>query len=76
MDEDFFKCLPEEIVVNILSRLPTRAAMACKSVPGLAVETHSKSYNVIEFVDELGFNFNFDEENHGNNFAMENVSSF
>ncbi|KAL1557568.1 F-box protein DOR-like isoform X2 [Salvia divinorum] len=77
MDEDFFKCLPSEIEVNILSRLPTRAAMACKcvckpwlvllatpefvnshisqSVPGLVVETQSKSYEVIEFVDEFGF---------------------
>ncbi|KAL1557565.1 F-box protein CPR1-like [Salvia divinorum] len=82
MGEDFFKYLPSEIVVNIFSRLPTRAAMACKcvckpwlgllatpefanshmsrSVPSIAGETHSKSYEVIEFVDDLGFNF--DEE--------------
>ncbi|XP_047941811.1 F-box protein At3g07870-like [Salvia hispanica] len=32
MGEDFFKYLPSEIVVEILSRLPTRAAMACKCV--------------------------------------------
>ncbi|KAL1557564.1 F-box protein-like protein [Salvia divinorum] len=32
MGEDFFKHLPSEIVVEILSRLPTRAAMACKCV--------------------------------------------
>ncbi|XP_047941813.1 F-box protein CPR1-like isoform X1 [Salvia hispanica] len=76
MDDDFFKYLPSEIVLNIFSRLPTRAAMACKcvckpwlsllatpefvnphmsrSVPGLAVETHSNSFEIIEFVDELG----------------------
>ncbi|KAL1557561.1 F-box protein-like protein [Salvia divinorum] len=82
MGEDFFKYLPSEIVVNIFSRLPTRAAMACKcvckpwlgllatpefvnshmsrSVPAIAVETHTKSYDVIEFVDELGIDF--DEE--------------
>ncbi|XP_047941812.1 F-box protein CPR1-like [Salvia hispanica] len=85
MGEDLFKYLPSEIVVNILSRLPTRAAMACKcvckpwlgllatpefvnshisrSLPGLAVETQSKSFEVIEFVDELGFDF--DEDNYG-----------
>ncbi|KAL1557562.1 F-box protein CPR1-like [Salvia divinorum] len=79
MGEDFFKCLPPEIEVNILSRLPTRAATVCKcvckswlvllatpefvnshmsrSVPGLAVETDPKSYEVFEFVNELGFNF-------------------
>ncbi|XP_041990428.1 uncharacterized protein LOC121741644 [Salvia splendens] len=86
MGEDFFKYLPSEIVVNILSRLPTRAAMACKcvckpwlsllvtpefvnshisrSVPGIAVETHSKSYEIIEFMDEL--DLNFDEEHRWN----------
>ncbi|XP_047941810.1 F-box protein At3g07870-like [Salvia hispanica] len=32
MGEDFFKYLPSEIVVDILLRLPTRAAMACKCV--------------------------------------------
>ncbi|XP_047938468.1 F-box/kelch-repeat protein At3g06240-like [Salvia hispanica] len=79
MGEDFFKYLPSEIVVNILSRLPTRAAMACKcvckpwlgmlttpefvnshmsrSVPSIAIETHSKCYDIIEFADELDLNF-------------------
>ncbi|KAL1557566.1 F-box protein CPR1-like [Salvia divinorum] len=79
MGEDFFEYLPLEIEVNILSRLPTRAAMVCKcvckswrvllatpefvnshmarSVPGIAVETRPKSYEVFEFVDELGFSF-------------------
>ncbi|KAL1557560.1 putative F-box protein [Salvia divinorum] len=32
MGQDFFKYLPSTIVVNILSRLPTRAAMECKCV--------------------------------------------
>ncbi|XP_041994144.1 F-box protein CPR1-like [Salvia splendens] len=75
MGEDFFEYLPPEVIVNILSRLPTRAAVVCKcvckpwlgllatpefvnphmsrSVPGLAVETHSNSFEIVEFVDEL-----------------------
>ncbi|XP_047944555.1 F-box protein At3g07870-like [Salvia hispanica] len=80
MGEDFFKYLPSEIIVlNIFSRLPTRAAMACKcvckpwlgmlttpefvnlhmsrSVPTIAIETHSKCYDIIEFGDELDLNF-------------------
>ncbi|KAL1557558.1 hypothetical protein AAHA92_08118 [Salvia divinorum] len=86
MDQHFFENLPSEIVVEILSRLPTRAAMACKcvckpwlgllaspefvnahmsrSVPGIAVETHTNSYEVIEFVDEPGSDF--DEEHRWN----------
>ena len=32
MGEYFFKYLPSKILVEILSRLPTRAAMACKCV--------------------------------------------
>ncbi|KAL1557567.1 putative F-box protein [Salvia divinorum] len=62
MEGDFFKCLPSEIVVNILSRLPLEPLWpASVSAPGIAVETHPKSYDVIEFVDGPGFNF--DEEN-------------
>ncbi|XP_041995741.1 putative F-box protein At3g24700 [Salvia splendens] len=76
MGEDFFKYLPSEIIVNILSRLPTRAAVArkcvCKewlsllatpkfvnsrSVPGIVVETNPKSYEIIEFMNELDHNF-------------------
>ncbi|XP_042068097.1 F-box protein CPR1-like [Salvia splendens] len=89
MDQDFFEYLPSEIVVNILSRLPTRAATVCKcvckpwlgllatpefvnshisrSVPGIAVETRSRSYDVIEFVDELGLSF---DDEHRTNVAF------
>ncbi|XP_041995176.1 F-box protein At3g07870-like [Salvia splendens] len=84
MGEDFFQYLPSEIIVDILSRLHTRDAMACKfvckpwlvllatpefvnshisrSIPGLAFKTHSKSYDVIDIVDEFGLDF--DEEYH------------
>ncbi|KAL1557570.1 F-box protein-like protein isoform X2 [Salvia divinorum] len=78
MGEDFFKCLPSEIAVNIFSRLHTRDAMACKcvckpwlgllatpefvnphmsrSVPAIAAETHSESFEGVEFMDERGLN--------------------
>ncbi|XP_047944670.1 F-box protein At3g07870-like [Salvia hispanica] len=47
MGEDFFKYLQSEIVLNIFSRLPTRAAMACKCVckPWLSMLTTPKFVN-------------------------------
>ncbi|XP_047943185.1 F-box protein At3g07870-like [Salvia hispanica] len=75
MGEDFFKYLPSEIVLDILSRVPTLDVMACKcvckpwlgllatpefvnahisrSVPGFAVETQPRSFKMVEIVEEL-----------------------